>query len=104
MKAKPESQQNDIQVVGSETMAVSHHVIPEFESSPRWVRAVLGEVTIADSKRMMILRHAERLPVYYFPKEDVRMDLLERTQHSTEATAQGEKTFWNIKAGEPAGE
>lgn len=100
MKQKQESQHSGIQVITSETKAVNHRVIGEFESSPRWVRTVLGGVTIADSKRVMILRKAKRLPVYYFPKEDVRMDLMKMTQHSKEAAAQGEISFWNIKAGE----
>jgi uncharacterized protein (DUF427 family) len=32
--------------------------------------------TIADSKRMMLLQEPSRLPVYYFPVSDTRMDLL----------------------------
>lgn len=104
MKPKNESQKSEIQALGSETVAISHLVIPEFEVSPRWVRAVLGGVTIADSKRTMMLRRAERLPVYYFPKEDVRMDLMELTEHSIEAVPQGEASFWNIKVGETTAE
>ena len=73
MKLKNKSQNSGIQELSSETVAISHLVIPEFEASLRWVRAILGGVTIADSKRAMILRRAKRLPVYYFPKEDVRM-------------------------------
>jgi len=104
MTPKEGSQSSGIQVVGSDTVAVGHIAIPEFEPSPRWVRAVLGGVTIADSKRTMILRRATRLPVYYFPKEDVRMDLMERTQHTAKAVPQGEASFWNIKAGESIAE
>ncbi len=104
MKPKNESQKNEIQTLSSETLAISHLVISEFEASPRWVRAVLGGVTIADSKRTMMLRRAERLPVYYFPKEDVRMDLMELTEHSIEAAPQGEASFWNIKVGETTSE
>jgi len=100
MKPKNESLKSVIQAVGSDTVAIGHRIIPDFEASPRWVRAVLGGVTITDSKRAMIFRRADRLPVYYFPKEDVRMDLMEKTEHSTEAVPQGETSFWNIKVGE----
>lgn len=48
----------------------------EFEPSSRWVRVKLGGVTIANSRRVMLLRETGRLPVYYFPRQDVRMDLL----------------------------
>jgi uncharacterized protein (DUF427 family) len=47
-----------------------------FEPSPRWVRAVLNGTTVADSRRVMLLWEPGRLPVYCFPREDVRMDLL----------------------------
>ncbi len=104
MKPKHESQNSGIQAISSETTTLTHLVIPEFELSPRWVRTILGGVTIADSKRVMILRQNERLPVYYFPKEDVRMDLMEMTKHSKEAARQGEISFWNIKAGETIAE
>ncbi len=104
MKPKHESQNSGIQALSSETVAISHLVIPEVEASPRWIRAVLGGVTIADSKRAMILRRAKRLPIYYFPQEDVRMDLMEMTQHTTEAVPQGETSFWNIKVGETIAE
>ena len=37
---------------------------------------VFAGVTVADSKRVMLLHEFGRLPVFYFPLEDVRMDLL----------------------------
>jgi len=104
MTPKHESQNSGIQAISSETVTISHLGIPEFETSPRWVRAVLGGVTIADSKRAMVLHRAKRLPVYYFPKEDVLMDLMESAQHTTEVVPQGEASFWNIKVGETIAE
>lgn len=47
-----------------------------FEPTPRWVRAKLGGVTVAGSRRAMLLRPPGGLPVYYFPAEDVRQELL----------------------------
>lgn len=55
----------------------------EWEPSPRWVRVVFGNVTVADSRRVMLLRVRGRLPVYYFPAQDVRADLLTASKHST---------------------
>jgi uncharacterized protein (DUF427 family) len=54
-----------------------------WEDSRRRVRVVLAGVTIADSTRVMLLHEFGRLPVFYFPLEDVRMDLLEATENST---------------------
>ena len=48
----------------------------EVEPSPRWVRVVFVGETIADTKRAMLLRETGHRPVYYFPRADVRMDLL----------------------------
>src|SRR5437016_14351091 len=54
-----------------------------WEDSRRRVRVVFADVTIADSKRVMLLHEFGRLPVFYFPMEDVRMDLMEETDHHT---------------------
>ncbi len=52
---------------------------PLVEPSARWMRVRLGDVTVADSRRTLLSRQFGRgiLPTYYFPQEDVRMDLLE---------------------------
>lgn len=68
------------------------------EPSPRWVRTVLGGVTVADSKRVVLLREARRLPVYYFPREDVRMDLLEPAGRRPDPV-KGPATLWSVRAG-----
>ena len=49
---------------------------PELEPSPRWVRVRFGGQVVADSKRAMLLRAPGRVPIYYFPREDVRPDSL----------------------------
>ncbi len=54
-----------------------------FEPTPKRVRVALGGETVADSARAMIMLETGHVPVYYFPREDVRMDLLARTDHST---------------------
>jgi uncharacterized protein (DUF427 family) len=46
------------------------------EDSPRWVRVRHGGETVADSRRMKMLHRSGRLPIYLFPPEDVRRELL----------------------------
>jgi uncharacterized protein (DUF427 family) len=70
-----------------------------FEESPRRVRAFLGGVPVADSTRMMLLHESMRLPVYYFPFEDVRADLLEESDRSEEDEHKGPATFWHVRSG-----
>ena len=67
--------------------------------SPRNVRAVFGGKTIADSKHMKLLREDGILPVYYFPKEDVRADLMVPTDRKTHCPYKGEASYWSLRAG-----
>src|SRR5438132_9319883 len=46
------------------------------EPSPRWVRGFVNSVPIVDSKRVIIVYGARRLATYFFPTDDVRMDVL----------------------------
>jgi uncharacterized protein (DUF427 family) len=53
-----------------------------FESSPRWVRARIGDVTVVDSKQVLLLwEEGKTLPVYLFPREDVRTELLRPSEN-----------------------
>ena len=53
------------------------------EPTPKRVRVVFNGETIADSKRVLIMHETKHVPVYYFPMADVRMDLMEATDHAT---------------------
>jgi uncharacterized protein (DUF427 family) len=75
-----------------------------FENSPRWVRVMLGGETIADSKRVKLLHETGHLPVYYFPEEDVRMDLLEESDLTTSCPFKGEASYWSVRAGDKVAE
>ena len=70
-----------------------------WEDSRRRVRVVFADVTVADSKRAMLLLEFGRLPVYYFPVEDVRMDLLEATEHHTYSPLKGEASYCTLRVG-----
>ena len=71
----------------------------EFEPSPRRVRVGLGGETVADSSRMMLMHEGGHLPVYYFPRADVRMALLRRTDHGTHCPYKGDASYWTVEAG-----
>ena len=104
MNTKQDNQGNSISPLTSETIAISHSSIADFEASQRWVRVKFGGDTIADSTRVMVLRRDNRLPAYCFPKDDVRMDLLEQTQHNSEFAPQGIATYWNVRGGDKISE
>ena len=70
------------------------------EESPKRVRVVLGGETVADSRRVKLLHEAGLLPVYYFPQEDVRMELLEESHHTTHCPFKGEASYWSVRMGD----
>ncbi len=55
----------------------------KIEPTSRWVRVQVDGVTIADSKSAVLLHERGHLPVYYFPKSDVRQDLIVASEHRT---------------------
>ena len=75
-----------------------------FEDSPRRVRVMFCGETVADSKRAKLLHETEHLPVYYFPREDVRMGLLEESDHTTHCPFKGEASYWSVKVGDEVAE
>ncbi len=70
-----------------------------WEDSRRRVRVVFAGITVADSTHVMLLHECGRLPVFYFPLEDVRMDLLEATEHRSSSPLKGEASYWTIRGG-----
>jgi uncharacterized protein (DUF427 family) len=68
-----------------------------WEDSNRRVRVIFGGVTIADSKHVMLLHEFGRLPVFYFPVQDVRQDALEATDYHTSSPLKGEAPYWTIR-------
>ena len=74
------------------------------EPSPRRVRVMFNNETVADSKRVMLLHEAKHLPVYYFPRDDVRMDLLIPSDKKTHCPFKGEASYWSIEVGDRTAE
>ena len=70
------------------------------EEVDRQVRIVFNDVTVADSNHPILLSEARLSSVYYFLRDDVRMDLLERTSHSTHCPHKGDAAYWSLTVGE----
>lgn len=73
--------------------------VVQTEISPKWVRMNFGGETIADSRRVLLLRERGRTPVYYFPEEDVRMDRMTPTDHHTQNERMGAASYFTLKVG-----
>ena len=74
------------------------------EDTPRRVRVVFNGETIADSRRAKLLHEAGHLPVYYFPREDVRWERLEESDHTTYCPFKGNASYWSVRVGERVAE
>jgi len=70
-----------------------------FDPVPQRIRALFAGETVVDSKRAKLLHETGHLPVYYFPLEDVRTDLLERTDKHTHCPHKGEASYWSLTVG-----
>jgi uncharacterized protein (DUF427 family) len=74
------------------------------EPTPKRVRAMFAGETVADSRRTLILFEAGHLPVYYFPLDDVREDLLEPTETATHCPRKGDASYASIRVGDRVAE
>jgi uncharacterized protein (DUF427 family) len=72
-------------------------------SSERATVAWRGEI-LADSTRALRVRETAHDEVTYFPREDVRMNLLERTDHTSYCPFKGEASYFSIRVGDQIAE
>jgi uncharacterized protein (DUF427 family) len=66
---------------------------------PRRVRAEVAGEVVLDSERGRLLHETGILPRLYVPFEDVRQDLLERTETTTHCPFKGDASYWSVRAG-----
>jgi uncharacterized protein (DUF427 family) len=71
-----------------------------WEPSPRRVRGELGGEVVVDSRAVMLLHETGHLPVWYFPRDDVRAELLEPSEKRTRCPWKGEASYWSIRVGD----
>jgi uncharacterized protein (DUF427 family)/putative intracellular protease/amidase len=67
------------------------------EPVPGLVTARWGGEIVAESRDALLLREVGLRPVTYFPMDDVRMDLMHRTDHRSTCPFKGEASYWSIE-------
>jgi uncharacterized protein (DUF427 family) len=67
-----------------------------FEDFPRRMRATFAGETIVDSRRAKLLHEQGLLPVLYFPRDEVRTDLLTPTDRHTHCPWKGDASYWSV--------
>ncbi|MGE8472371.1 MAG: DUF427 domain-containing protein, partial [Paraburkholderia hospita] len=74
------------------------HPITIERNPSRVVVTVAGHI-IADTRNALTLREANYPPVFYIPRKDVDIALLERTEHSTYCPYKGDAAYFSIPSG-----
>lgn len=68
--------------------------------TPHPARVVVraGGRVVADTRRAIALREANYPPILYVPRDDVDLDQLERSDHSTYCPYKGDAAYYGIPA------
>ncbi len=75
-----------------------------YEPHDKRVRVVWQGVTVADSRRAIRVHETRLEPVFYLPRDDVRMDLAERTTYTTHCPFKGNASYWSLRVGDALAE
>ncbi|MFF8026984.1 DUF427 domain-containing protein [Streptomyces sp. NPDC007896] len=69
-----------------------------WEPSERWVRGRKGEVTVVDSRHPVLVWEPEvPVPLYAFPREEVRADLLRPAKNPRTGAHSGSRIFYDLE-------
>jgi uncharacterized protein (DUF427 family) len=72
------------------------HPITVTPATTRW-RALFQGHVIADSADALVLQEADYPPVIYFPREDVSMEYMARTDHRTHCPYKGDAAYYTLR-------
>lgn len=70
---------------------------PRLEATARHLRVVHGGVVVAETRRGLRILETSHPPVYYFPPEDVSMELLQPSKRrKTFCEFKGVASYWDV--------
>jgi uncharacterized protein (DUF427 family) len=64
------------------------------------VRVIFNGQVVAETMRALTLRESTYKPVFYIPRADVRMALLQRTDHVSHCPYKGDASYYTLRVGE----
>ncbi len=67
--------------------------------NPNRIRVVVGGVIVAETTRALTLREASYPAVQYVPREDVQLDLFEKTERRSHCPHKGDASYFTVTAG-----
>lgn len=75
-----------------------------FDDFPRRVRAQFGSEAVLDTRRGRLLHETGHKAQLYAPREDLRADALEPTDHHTHCPFKGDASYWSVRIGDRVAE
>jgi uncharacterized protein (DUF427 family) len=75
-----------------------------FEPCAKRLRVMFNGETVADSTDVRLMHESRHIPVYYFPRADVRAELLSATDHGSHCPFKGDASYWTVAAGDKTAE
>ncbi len=76
----------------------------DIEPAGKRVRVTFNGETIVDTEQAFVVLETQHAPVYYFRRQDVRMDLARPTEHTSFCPFKGEASYWTLTVGDKTGE
>jgi uncharacterized protein (DUF427 family) len=73
---------------------------PRLEDSSKHVQIIYNGIVIADSRHAKRVLETSHPPVYYIPPDDVRMELLTRTESTTFCEWKGHAAYYTLRVGD----
>ena len=70
------------------------------EPWPRRVRGLFAHEFVVDSTHAVLQFEQQHLPVWYFPRDDVRVDLLRPSAKRTKCPHKGTASYWDVVVGD----
>jgi len=70
-----------------------------WEDFDKRIRAVFNGEVIVDSRKAKALHETGQFMVLYFPREDVDMNLLQKSEYQTECPHKGTASYWSVQTG-----
>jgi uncharacterized protein (DUF427 family) len=67
--------------------------------NPNRVRVVLGGTIVAETTRALTLKEGSYAPVFYIPREDVQLDLFDRTERRSHCPHKGDASYYTVTGG-----
>ena len=69
-----------------------------FETGDRRIRTYLGGELVAETTKPLLVWEKPHYPVYYFPQEDVKLELLSATGELKRSPSRGDATLYTVSA------